>query len=166
MLCKRILASLHNITSHCQSMFYGKLFTAHFERGSWSLVIGAPKNSIYLKKRVPSNFRMNFTRHIRGQLFRNLNITNIYEFHLVAIVYFGHWPDNHYCTNSLSSLHFSSHHCTFCASLHVKTSPDRTYWKTKNAWLLCLKGQTGAHSGPLHQGPWKASYAPGGNPSG
>src|SRR6218665_3016420 len=31
----------------------------------------------------------------------------------------------HYCTNSLSSLHISSHHCTFCASLHVKTSPDR-----------------------------------------
>jgi len=37
----------------------------------------------------------------------------------------------------------------------------RSYCKTKNAWLLCLKGQTGAHSGPLHQGPWKASYAPG-----
>src|SRR6218665_2346296 len=28
-----------------------------------------------------------------------------------------------YCTNSLSSLPISSHHCTFCASLHVKTSP-------------------------------------------
>jgi len=27
------------------------------------------------------------------------------------------------CTNNLSSLHISSHHCTFCASLHVKTSP-------------------------------------------
>jgi len=36
-----------------------------------------------------------------------------------------------------------------------------TYWKTKNAWLLCLKGQTGAHSRPLHQGPWKASYTSG-----
>ena len=28
-----------------------------------------------------------------------------------------------HCTNSLSSLHTLSHHCTFCASLHVKTSP-------------------------------------------
>src|SRR6218665_2629921 len=28
-----------------------------------------------------------------------------------------------HCTNSLSSLHISIHHCTFCASLHVKTSP-------------------------------------------
>ena len=28
------------------------------------------------------------------------------------------------CTNSLSSLHILSNHCTFCASLHVKTSPD------------------------------------------
>jgi len=26
---------------------------------------------------------------------------------------------------ALSSLHISCHHCTFCASLHVKTSPDR-----------------------------------------
>jgi len=30
---------------------------------------------------------------------------------------------NHYCTNNLWSLHIFSHHCTFCASLHVKTSP-------------------------------------------
>ena len=29
-----------------------------------------------------------------------------------------------HCTNSLSSLHISIHHCTFCASLHVKTSPE------------------------------------------
>src|SRR6218665_708507 len=42
----------------------------------------------------------------------------------------------HHCTNSLSSLHIFVHHCTFCASLHVKTSPDlrspsrptSTYW--------------------------------------
>ena len=25
-----------------------------------------------------------------------------------------------------------------------------------------LEGKAGAHAGPLHQGPWKASYAPGG----
>src|SRR6218665_171290 len=31
----------------------------------------------------------------------------------------------HYITNSLSSLHISSEHCTFCASLHVKTSHGR-----------------------------------------
>jgi|SRR6218665_4125202 len=29
----------------------------------------------------------------------------------------------HYCKNTLSSLHILVHHCTFCASLHVKTSP-------------------------------------------
>ena len=29
-----------------------------------------------------------------------------------------------HCTNSLSSLHISIHNCTFCASLHVKTSPS------------------------------------------
>src|SRR6218665_468041 len=28
-----------------------------------------------------------------------------------------------HCTNSLSSLHILIHHYTFCASLHVKTSP-------------------------------------------
>src|SRR6218665_1001435 len=30
----------------------------------------------------------------------------------------------HHCTNSLSSLHIFVHHCTFCASLHNKTSPE------------------------------------------
>src|SRR6218665_1334700 len=29
----------------------------------------------------------------------------------------------HHCTNSLSSLHIFVRHCTFCASLHTKTSP-------------------------------------------
>src|SRR6218665_159363 len=29
-----------------------------------------------------------------------------------------------HCTNSLLSLHIFVHHCTFCASLHVRTSPD------------------------------------------
>src|SRR6218665_1270825 len=29
----------------------------------------------------------------------------------------------HHCNNSLSSLHIFVHHCTFCASLHVKTCP-------------------------------------------
>src|SRR6218665_1816601 len=32
-----------------------------------------------------------------------------------------------HCTNSLSSLHISIHHFTFCASLHVKTSPALVY---------------------------------------
>ena len=29
----------------------------------------------------------------------------------------------HHCKNSLSSLHIFVHHCTLCASLHIKTSP-------------------------------------------
>ena len=32
----------------------------------------------------------------------------------------------HHCTNSRSSLHIFVHHCTFCASLHTKTSPGRS----------------------------------------
>src|SRR6218665_2916852 len=32
-----------------------------------------------------------------------------------------------HCTNSISSLHIFVHHCTFCASLHVKASPDIAY---------------------------------------
>src|SRR6218665_3365769 len=43
----------------------------------------------------------------------------------MPILYYGHWTGNHYCTNSLSSLHISSRHCTFCASLHAKTSPSQ-----------------------------------------
>ena len=33
----------------------------------------------------------------------------------------------HHCTNSLSSLHIFVHYCTFCASLHTKTSPGFWY---------------------------------------
>src|SRR6218665_3519183 len=33
----------------------------------------------------------------------------------------------HHCTNSLSPLHIFVHHCTFCASLHTKTSPEGSY---------------------------------------
>jgi len=33
----------------------------------------------------------------------------------------------HHCKNSLSSLHIFVHHCTFCALLHVKTSPAHTF---------------------------------------
>jgi len=35
-------------------------------------------------------------------------------------------PLIHQCKNNLSSLHISVHHCTFCASLHVKASPALT----------------------------------------
>src|SRR6218665_1628265 len=45
----------------------------------------------------------------------------------MPVVYFDHWTNDHYCTNSLSSLHISSDHCTFCTSLHVKTSPASWY---------------------------------------
>jgi len=38
--------------------------------------------------------------------------------------------------NSLSSLHIFVHHCTFCASLHVKTSPDRYDEKNRRRWFL------------------------------
>src|SRR6218665_3969947 len=33
----------------------------------------------------------------------------------------------HHCTDRFSSLHIFVHHCTFCASLHVKTSPAVRY---------------------------------------
>src|SRR6218665_3354545 len=33
----------------------------------------------------------------------------------------------YHCTNSLSSLHIFVHQCTFCASLHTKTSPACSY---------------------------------------
>src|SRR6218665_2540529 len=36
-------------------------------------------------------------------------------------------PLIHHCKSNLSSLHIFVNHCTFCASLHVKTCPD-TRW--------------------------------------
>jgi len=49
---------------------------------------------------------------------------------MTIVLNFGNWTHNHHYTNSLSSLHISSHQCTICASLHVKKSPD--------GGLLCL----------------------------
>src|SRR6218665_2057615 len=40
---------------------------------------------------------------------------------------FFHSPYIHHCKNTLSSLHIFVHHCTFCASLHVKTCPTVFY---------------------------------------
>jgi len=44
-------------------------------------------------------------------------MTNNYEFPVITIP----CCDDDHCTNRLSSLHFSSYHCTFWASLQVKT---------------------------------------------
>ena len=48
----------------------------------------------------------------------------------------------HHCKSSHSSLHIFVHHCTFCASLHVKTSPLRSrYVKRSNGKALALARQ-------------------------
>ena len=51
-----------------------------------------------------------------------------------------------HCTNSLSSLHISIHHCTFCASLHVKTSPALWYKQSWTTFWIPSKAGT--------QHPW------------
>jgi len=43
----------------------------------------------------------------------------------------------HHCTNSLSSLHIFVHHCTFCASLHTKTSPGAGEHWTRSFCSSC-----------------------------
>jgi len=50
-------------------------------------------------------------------IFSHLHITFYLDGHWTA------WTEDHCCTDRLSSLHISSHHCTFCESLHAKTSP-------------------------------------------
>jgi len=50
-----------------------------------------------------------------------INICHDYIFHIgLGLIKI---PYNYYCRYTHSSLHISSHHCTFCASLHVKISP-------------------------------------------
>src|SRR6218665_832051 len=51
-------------------------------------------------------------------LFVLLTVDTAYTIYFVLI---------HHCTNSLSSLHIFVHYCTFCASLHTKTSPVLYY---------------------------------------
>jgi len=43
-----------------------------------------------------------------------VTVNTIYAFYFFLL---------HYCTKNLSSLHIFVHHCTFCASLHVRASP-------------------------------------------
>src|SRR6218665_2707241 len=63
----------------------------------------------------------------------------------------------YYCTNSVSSLHILSHHCTFCASLHVKASPAALHinlliLKVYFVTFCLLKDQKAqsTHSGTFH----------------
>src|SRR6218665_1985786 len=44
----------------------------------------------------------------------------------------------HHCTNSLSPLHIFVHHCTFCASLHTKTSPAPEHIPGHPNWSFTL----------------------------
>ena len=89
---------------------------------------------------IPQNFWCPFFHQLQIGLFFNF-------FHLSTPS-----PLIHNCKNSLSSLYIFVHHCTFCASLHVKTCPAvglsfRTNWNSlqqvveyscKNgAWKWC-----------------------------
>src|SRR6218665_2994797 len=56
---------------------------------------------------------------------KSWTLTSERPFYQQISIYPAKFPNSLFChcTNSLSSLHISIHHCTFCASLHVKTSP-------------------------------------------
>src|SRR6218665_2630154 len=50
-------------------------------------------------------------------------------------------PCTHHCKNSFSSLHLFVHHCTFCASLHVRTSLESyAVNDMQSAYLLEIMG--------------------------
>jgi len=42
----------------------------------------------------------------------------------------------------------------------MRTNAQSLFVILEERKAIFLKGQTGAHTRPLHQGPWKASYAP------
>ena len=43
---------------------------------------------------------------------------------------------HHHCTNSHSLMHIFAHHCTFCESLHVKTSPAFNWCLSLYSFIL------------------------------
>src|SRR6218665_1377517 len=50
-------------------------------------------------------------------------MTDIYLLYFILLQLFISATGQTIIAKQLSSLHISSHHCIFCASLHVKTSP-------------------------------------------
>jgi len=67
----------------------------------------ATNNAIHAPEIYKWPFFRRFTSYMI--LFIPVNIHGLYFFSI------------HHCKNSLSSVHIFVHHCTFCASLHVKT---------------------------------------------
>jgi len=76
-------------------------------------------------------FKKNLSLHILNEKFLNLLVFSENKFliypskFLMTFFFASYFFLVHHCTNSLSLLHICVHHCTFCASLHVKISPAR-----------------------------------------
>src|SRR6218665_1254741 len=68
----------------------------------------------------------------------------------------------HHCTNSLSSLHIFVHHCTFCASLHTKTSPASSMCRlTRLSCTNCVNYFIVTLLMLLHEFPYWVAHTPG-----
>ena len=88
-----------------------------------------PKNYLF------SRFMANFSFLINRKLWPNLcylsfriftnDLTCLFSSYFLQVPVFHFFVIQHY-KNHLSSLHIFVHYCTFCASLHVKTSPAAT----------------------------------------
>src|SRR6218665_676532 len=105
MFHKHIHVGLHvvAITAHAYNFAYGLNTRACFKE----------KSSLHI-----SSANLQFTFSVFTPLFLLLHVY-LSVFHLFII---------HHYKNRLSSLRIFLHHCTFCASLLVKTGPG-LYWK-------------------------------------
>ena len=115
------------------------------------------KRKVFKHRRKECVFNIEWSKHVIRKIHhctfraRNFRMTCFTKKNYLSSQ-ISEWPflHNHYCTDSLSSLHISSHHCTFCA-LHFKTNPGEL---PSRILLRTLRGRSIHIEGPTTAKAW------------
>ena len=105
-VCQRMVKKIHHCTFRLKDFIHDFFYPKSCEK--WSF---------HPSKILMTFFNLSTTNSGILLLFSNFPPHHTLFLYLFVI---------HHCKNRLSSLHIFVHHCTFCASVQVKTSPDIT----------------------------------------
>jgi len=118
---------------HCT--FRPKEFLSHFFHRNSNEIFFISSKKFFFSHRPQIAIFSYFSQHFNNKTpyfyldFSFSSLRKSHDFFLVlntkyaCFFTFSSSPYIHHCKNTLSSLHISVHHCTFCALLHVITCP-------------------------------------------
>jgi len=114
-VCQRMVKKIHHCTFRLKDFIHDFFYPKSCEK--WSF---------HPSKILMTFFNLSTTNSGILLLFSNFPPHHTLFLYLFVI---------HHCKNRLSSLHIFVHHCTFCASVHVKTSPAFSFNTTISTML-------------------------------